>query len=156
MYTYYRIIHARHRKDPLGYGNSAARWNSRGTEIIYCASSISLVHTEWLSIKGPAVLKTDWLLVTIGIGSKPFSVVVNDLPGNWSRRPPVRATRKLGDIWTKEKISLALKIPSARLPSKAFPNEHNLLLNPHHHDFRLKVRGIDIAKLSFNLNEWAG
>jgi len=156
MHTYYRIIHARHRSNPLGYGNSGARWNSRGIDLIYSSNSISLIHVEWLSIKGPAVLKSSWLLVTIEIDVKPFTVVVEDLPSNWIQSPNIKTTQKLGDMWSKGSVSLALKVPSARLPIIAFPKEHNLLLNAHHREFLRKVKIKELSKLNFNVNEWAG
>jgi RES domain-containing protein len=153
--AYYRIIHARHNTNPLGYGNLSARWNSEDTGILYFANSISLAHTEWLSIKGPAVLASTWLLITVEIDTKPFSMMVEDLPSDWIQNPPSRATQKLGDIWAKELMSLALKVPSARLPLVAFPKEHNLLVNPHHNEFSKKVKLKKLTKLNFNVNKWA-
>ena len=155
MPPYYRIIHEKHRSNPLGYGQMAARWNSKGVGIIYCANTISLVHTEWLSIKGPAVIDSLWLLVTLEIDNDIFTVEIQDLPKNWCQIPPINETRKIGDIWSKELISLGLKVPSARLPIIAFPEEHNLLLNPNHPNFHKRVNLKRLTELNFNLNKWS-
>ena len=155
MPLYHRIIHARHKSNPLGYGGGGGRWNSKGTGILYFANSISLAHTEWLSIKGPAVIASKWLLVTVQIDTKPFSIMAEDLPSDWIQNPPSRGTQKLGDIWTKETMSLALKVPSARLPLIAYPDEHNLLINPLHPDFTKTIVLKELTELNFNVNKWA-
>jgi RES domain-containing protein len=54
------------------------------------------------------------------------------LPKGWDGYPYLTATQELGDRWAEGQFSLALRVPSAILPS-----ESNLLINPLHPDRHL-------------------
>jgi hypothetical protein len=51
--------------------------------------------------------------------------------------------------------SICLKVPSARILLKAYPREHNLLINPLHPNLLGEVKVVSVDDLFFNLNEWA-
>jgi RES domain-containing protein len=52
-----------------------------------------------------------------------------EVPSAWFVDPLRRQTRRFGDTWISEMRSLALRVPSAVIPT-----EFNLLLNPNHKD----------------------
>jgi len=152
---YFRIIKREHAASPFGYGRNAGRWNSRNTPIIYAASSASLSMTEYLSIKGTAVLTTVWSLVTYSVDYESPHLEKETLPAEWDARPHPLTTQLFGDKWVKEQTSVCLKVPSARLLISAYPREHNLLMNPFHPDFLKTVSVKAVENLHFHLNEWA-
>jgi RES domain-containing protein len=57
---------------------------------------------------------------------------VGSLPVNW--RENLKWTRRIGDLWTQEKSSLALSVPSPILPESRW-----ILLNPSHPKFESQV-----------------
>jgi RES domain-containing protein len=56
--------------------------------------------------------------------------LVELLPSDWKRGLMPASTVALGSQWAKEKVSLALKVPSIIVPS-----EFNFLINPLHPNF---------------------
>jgi len=54
------------------------------------------------------------------------------LPKGWDGYPYLAVTQELGDRWVEGRLSLALRVPSAIVPS-----ESNLLINPLHPDRHL-------------------
>jgi RES domain-containing protein len=155
MPNYFRIIQRRLASNPLGYGTGGARWNPRGVPVIYAGSSISIITTEFLSIKGSAVVDAEWSLVTLSVSRTPPQLDVKSLPKDWDARPYPLSTQEFGRQWTRLKSSVSLKVPSARIPLKAFPSEHNLLIDPLHPAFAREVSVLTVDPLYFNLNEWA-
>lgn len=155
MPNYFRIIQRRLAGSPLGYGSGGARWNPRGVPVIYAGSSVSIITTEFLSIKGSAVVESEWSLVTLAVSQPPPQLDVKSLPIDWDARPHPLSTQEFGRQWTRLKSSVCLKVPSARIPLKAYPSEHNLLIDPLHPAFMREVVVLSIDSLFFNLNEWA-
>lgn len=67
------------------------------------------------------------------------TITISKLPANWNEFPYHTATRRIGDDFVCEGKACILKIPSA-----VTKGDHNLLVNPHHAEFkRLKVSSID-------------
>jgi RES domain-containing protein len=155
MASYFRIIQRRLATNPLGYGMGGARWNPRGIPVIYAGSSVSIITTEFLSIKGSAVVAAEWSLVTLTIGGSTPEVEVKSLPKDWDARPYPLSTQEFGRQWSRLKSSVCLKVPSARIPLKAYPAEHNLLIDPLHPGFIKEVLIASVDNMFFNLNEWA-
>jgi RES domain-containing protein len=155
MPSYFRIIQRRLAANPLGYGLGGARWNPRGVPLIYAGSSVSIITTEFLSIKGSAVVTAEWSLVTLAITGQVPEVDVKSLPKDWDSRPYPLSTQEFGRQWTRLKSSVCLKVPSARIPLKAYPTEHNLLIDPLHPAFPKEISVASIDHMFFNLNEWA-
>jgi RES domain-containing protein len=155
MREYVRITSRANASKPFGYGRGGARWNSKNTPMIYAASSTALAITEFLCIKGSAVLKTQWSLITYSVISEPPHLETRTLPVDWDARPHPLSTQQFGELWVKSLSSVYLKVPSARLPLSAYPAEHNLLINPLHPDLLTNVKLISVTELFFNLNEWA-
>ena len=139
----------------MGYGQNAGRWNSRNIPLIYACSAVSLAMTEYLCIKGTSLLSTAWSLVTYTIDVDIPNLEKDNLPTEWDARPYPLSTQLFGDFWFKNRASVGLKIPSARLILSAYPREHNLLINPFHPAFLKDVQVKLIEDLHFQLNSWA-
>jgi RES domain-containing protein len=155
MADYFRIIQKKHAASPLGYGSGGARWNSRGVPMIYAGSSISIITSEFISIKGGAVVDQEWLLVTYSVLSDPPLLDAASLPIDWDSRPYPLSTQEFGRNWARTNTSVCLKVPSARILLKAYPKEHNLLINPLHPNLLNEVTVASVDDMFFNLNEWA-
>jgi RES domain-containing protein len=133
---YFRLYEDNPGHTPFGYGRSGARWNLPDTPMIYLCSQSSLNYLEHLSIRWPVVSGISWTLVTYKIKIDIPNVKKDDLPGDWNAAPYPVTTQQFGSNWARGMISPFLKVPSARLPLSRFPEEHNLLLNPFHLDFK--------------------
>lgn len=55
----------------------------------------------------------------------------SDLPDDWRSNP--ESARRYGDQWLANRLSVALRVPSAVVPVEA-----NVLINPAHPEFRLE------------------
>ncbi len=62
-----------------GASISGARWNSKGTEIVYCAQSRALAMAEVVVHLSLAVVPKDFVMLTIII---PEDIIVNELDTN--------------------------------------------------------------------------
>ncbi len=109
---------------------AGGRWNSRGTRVVYLASSASLallevlVHLEW------ADALAAYCLFSVGFDESLLSEVeVDELPSGWASGAPLVETQLIGDQWVRERRSALLEVPSAIVPQ-----ETNYLLNPEHAD----------------------
>ena len=123
--------------------------------MIYAGSSVAIVTSEFISIKGAAVVDTEWSLITYSMISEPPFLEIRSLPTGWDARPFPLTTQEVGAKWAKSLRSVCLKVPSARILLKAYPKEHNLLINPLHPDFRRDIRLNSVSDMFFNLDEWA-
>lgn len=151
--SYFRLYEKRDGRTPLGYGEAGGRWNEKKTPMIYCSNSRALTMVEHFSISGYKVSSTIFELTELKIDYDIPSIEVNDLPKNWNLRFHKRDTKEFGTTWSLAKEFLCIKVPSARMPLSAYPEEHNLLLNPLHPDFGKYVKSISIEEIQFNLNK---
>lgn len=149
--VYFRIYEALDTRTCLGYGLHGARWNHNGTPLIYAANSVSLAMMELLSIKGPILTTGKWILSSIEVSDKLPAVDKEHLPEGWDARPATNTTKDFGTSWALGKSSIALKVPSARIPLSSYPREHNLLINPMHPDFNKEILIIKEEELFFNI-----
>lgn len=149
---YFRLVEKRAGRSPIGYGTPPGRWNFRGTPIIYACNQISINFVELMSIKGSAVMLSEWQLVTLSIQVDIPHVLQESLPADWADRPYPFSTQKFGSAWAEKHISPFLKVPSARLPLIAYPAEHNLLINPLHEEAFKNIQVVDVSPVSFALN----
>lgn len=149
---YFRLIESLPGRSNLGYGIAPARWNLFGTPLIYACNVSALNFLELLSIKGSVVTKSQWKLVEIEISGVIAELNAEQLSPDWKNRPYPRSTQELGTSWAKGMISLALKIPSCRIPLHRYPKEYNLLINPLHPDFLKNVKIVQESEVSFEVN----
>ncbi len=130
----FRLIRKKYGIELSGKGAalSGNRWNSKGTELVYCADSRALAMAEVAVHLSLAILPKDYVMVEIDIPSY-ISVAIlskEDLPPNWSSFPHILDTQKIGDAFVAERKSCVLKVPSA-----VVPGDFNFLINPQHLDF---------------------
>ena len=149
---YFRLIENLPGRDPLGFGMGPGRWNVNGTPIIYACSVSALNFLELLSIKGPIVTESSWKMVSLEVVGHIPELEVDELPISWKNRPYPRTTQELGSIWAKRELSPYLKVPSCRIPLANFSQEHNLLINPMHPEFKQKIKVTDTWDVSFEVN----
>lgn len=110
-----------------------ARWNSKGTEVIYTAQNRALAMAEVAVHVTVATLPAQFCMVTVTV---PDSVAVktikpSELPKGWNSFPELAATQKIGDKFLSENDFCVIKVPSA-----VVKGEWNYLINPRHKDFR--------------------
>jgi RES domain-containing protein len=129
-----------------GASISGARWNSKGTEIIYCAQSRALAMAEVLVHLSLATLPNDFVMLTIDI-SDDISVEVldlNKLSIDWNVFPCTFETPLLGDDFIRRNEVCVLKVPSA-----VVKGDFNFLINPYHIDF-YKIKIIEQIDFPFD------
>ena len=130
----------------IGASKSSNRWNSKGTEIIYCAESRALAMAEVSVHISLVSLPKDFVMLEIDI---PDGIYIQEfeekqLPGNWNAFPHFKETQKMGDTFIYSKETCILKVPSA-----VVKGDYNYLLNPHHKEFS-KIRILDIVNFPFD------
>ncbi|MEC7781864.1 MAG: RES family NAD+ phosphorylase [Bacteroidota bacterium] len=148
----YRIYIDREGYSALGYGPAAARWNKGFTPVIYASNYVSVSMLEHLSIRGASVSNFNWKIAVLELDAEPQRIDLNELPRGWDFRPHPRSTQEIGSNWALKKESLALAVPSARIPLRFFEQEYNLLINPFHPDFLKKIKVLSEEELPFQLN----
>jgi len=131
-------------KGAARYGN---RWNSKGTEVIYCAESRALAFAELSVYLNIAMASTQYVMLTIKVPEKLKIKKLNktSLPDNWNIYPHIKATQILGDEFVQKNQMALMKVPSAIVHG-----DHNFLLNPYHTDFeKIQI----ISKINFPIDD---
>ena len=115
----------------IGAAKTGGRWNSVGTNVVYCSENISLATLETLSHLRAATLPYNRFLVRITISDEAWSraEVVVSPPGGWDALPHGRSGMTFGDAWVKQARTCLLCVPSVIVP-----DERNILINPAHPD----------------------
>ncbi len=137
----FRLLRKKYKIELSGKGAAmfGNRWNSKGTELIYCADSRALAMAEVAVHLSLAILPNDYVMVEIEIPEKVSmaSLSRNDLLKGWNSFPHHSSTQKVGDDFFAERESCVLKVPSA-----VVPGDFNFLINPYHPDFtNIKIIG---------------
>ena len=114
----------------MGASLYGARWNHKGTRVIYTAESRALCALEVLV--NADELADDYISISIEIPDDLAitSLSVADLPTGWDSYPSPRATSDIGTGWAKGLTTAVLSVPSA-----VIPRERNYILNPVHPEF---------------------
>jgi len=121
-----------------GASKTSARWNSKGTEIIYTSQNRALAMAEVVVHLNVAIIPKDFVMLEIGIPNsiKIITIKKNDLPLNWNVFPFNNNSQKLGDEFVKQNKYCCLKLPSV-----VVKEEFNILINPNHIDFKkIKIK----------------
>jgi RES domain-containing protein len=133
--TVYRIVKTKWVSsafDGEGARKYPGRWNSRGTSMIYTASSEALATLEILvHYESEQLIRDHFVIVPLVIPSTCILQLGDDLPDDWDAQPAPTSTRTIGDNWIKDNASAALAVPSV-----VVPREKNYLINPNHADFK--------------------
>ncbi len=126
----------------------AARWNSDGVEVIYCANTRSLACLENVVHRNRHGLIDNFKVMVIYIPDdvKRSGISVSELPVDWHlhNEDAQLKCRFFGDKWVMDNESAVLAVPSAIIK-----NENNILINPNHDDFR-KIKIIDTEPFFFD------
>ncbi len=141
----YRICHAKWAKQLTASG-FPARWNSKGTYIIYTSQYCSLSCLENIVHRGCEGLQDNFRLLTIQIPSavKIKTIQNKILSENWNEYSNQYITQAIGDTWVQKNITPVLKIPSAIIHG-----EFNFLLNINHQGYK-KIKLQQIERLVFD------
>ena len=117
----------------LAASGYAARWNSKGSFVIYTASSRALACLENVVHRSGEGLNSHFKVMIIEIPAKVKvkTISIKKLPPNWYKFESYSITQKLGDNWLEKQQSAVLKVPSS-----VVPKEFNYLINPNHKDFK--------------------
>lgn len=136
----YRITLASY-SDRLFASGRPARWNPRGTFVIYTASTRSLACLENLVHRSGEGLDANFRTMIIHIPDDlpRIEIQLSELPENWKDFRNQPKTRTIGDEWVKEGKTALLKVPSAIIPE-----EYNYILNFNHPHFsRIKLEKVE-------------
>lgn len=132
----YRLTRLKHLGEFSGKGAAlcGARWNSKGTEIIYTSDSRALAMAEVAVHLSLDNLPVDFMMLEIDI---PDSVIVapqllpGSLPHDWNQFPHPLSTQLIGDQFVQDQQFCVVLVPSAIVRGDC-----NILINPNHPDFR--------------------
>jgi RES domain-containing protein len=111
-----------------GAAKSPGRWNRLGVPVVYLAEHLSTGILEVLVHVDDRAHLTAFAAIEVEIPD-PHVEELSELPPDWRQLPEPypESTQALGLEWALSLRSLALRVPSAVVPS-----EFNLLLNPRH------------------------
>jgi RES domain-containing protein len=122
-----------------GASIAGARWNSKGTEIIYTAQSRALAMAEVVVHLSLATLPKDFVMLSIDFPEDIKIEILDDkkLQVGWNSFPNSFVTQIIGDDFIKQNTACVLKVPSA-----VVQGDFNFLINPYHDDFKkIKITG---------------
>jgi RES domain-containing protein len=133
----YRLTRRRHLNEFSGKGAAlfGARWNSKGTEVIYAAESRALAMAEVAVHLSLDNLPADFVMLTIDIPDEVSiapTITPEELESNWNIFPHSTSTQITGDNFVRENRHCVLRVPSA-----VVKGDYNIIINPNHPDFSL-------------------
>lgn len=130
----FRLQNTKYPLELSGKGAAAfgARWNSKGTEIIYTAHGRCLAMAEVVVHLSLATLPKGFKMIAIHIPDEieVYELDVKSLPVGWNVFPETTDTQLIGDFFIKELKHAIMKVPSA-----VVKGDFNYLINPFHVDF---------------------
>lgn len=131
----YRLLREKYSHELSGIGASlkGARWNSSGTQIIYCAENRALALAELMVHISAGMLPADLMLLSIELPKQPKMKRLDKatLPSDWNKFPYTNTTQHIGDTFIADNKYLLLRLPSA-----VVIDEYNIAINPFHSDFK--------------------
>jgi len=129
-----------------GAAMRGARWNSKGTEVIYTAENRSLAMAEVLVHLSLMTLPPDYVMLTIEIPDEfpVLEISEEDLPKRWNSFPYQQTTQRFGDDFIHSRQFCIMKVPSV-----VTQGEFNILIHPHHPDFS-RIQIVDRADFPFD------
>ena len=134
LHKIYRITKKEYADDLSGIGafKVGGRWNSKGSQMLYTSSSISLSVLENLVHLSIHHVPSEMVIVKISIPTDSISFIEREsLESIWNKFPFETYTQRIGDQWLLSQESLVLVVPSA-----VNIYEYNYLINPHHPKFK--------------------
>jgi RES domain-containing protein len=145
----YRITQGQFADDLSGNGSRlfGGRWNSEGLFALYSSVSRSMALLETLAHTPAKMLDTkNYQLITLAVPDSivPEKILLSTLPMYWDAPDTRSFTKRLGDKFLTDKISLLLSVPCVLIPE-----EVNYIINPLHKDMR-KVKIIHKRRIYFD------
>lgn len=134
----FRLARAKYTNQLSGKGASikGGRWNSQGTELIYCATNRSLAMAEVVVHLTVGTLPKDYYMLEIEIPKQAKYKTISDLPEDWNIFPHPSLCRHIGDQFVLDEKDLILKVPSA-----VTQGDFNILINSAHDLFnKVKIK----------------
>ncbi len=132
----FRLARAPYAHALSGYGASLNdhRWNTKGTELIYCADSRALALAEMAVHLSAATAPADLCMMEIEVPEaiSRHRLSANDLPKGWNALPYIAETQSIGNEFVRKGQYCILVVPSA-----VVEGDFNVLINPKHPDFDL-------------------
>ncbi len=132
----YRIAKSSYSTDLTGLGARlyGARWNRKGTAMIYTSKSRALAALEFLVHLPLSLAPPGLKIVSLQIPDKTAieEISLSDLPADWRTYPAPPQLAELGSAWLKTNKTLLLRVPSVIIEK-----EFNILINPGHPDMKL-------------------
>jgi RES domain-containing protein len=115
------------------------RWHSKGSRIVYTASSEALAVLETRVHIGRFIPKAPYSIHEIEISDAQIHMLnIGELTKQWNSVPANKHTRRIGDEWLRVNSSLALSVPSIHTAT-----DRNILVNPAH----IAAPGIEIVDI---------
>ena len=131
----FRLSKGKYKNVLSGVGASlyGQRWNSKGTEIIYSASSRALAAWELAVHVSLNILPKDYYMIEIEIPGDTSITEISeaDLPQDWNSIPDQGLCRAFGDEFIENNEFAVMKVPSVSVKG-----DFNYLINPFHEDFK--------------------
>lgn len=136
----FRLVKQQYSKVLSGKGAAifGERWNSKGLELIYTAENRSLAMAEVAVHFSLATMPSSYNMLSIFI---PDNLTIKEiktieLPDDWNTFPHAKSTQNIGDNFILENKFVTLKVPSV-----VTKGDFNILINPHHKDFKkIKIK----------------
>lgn len=116
----------------IGASKFGARWNSKGTELVYLASSRALAMAEVVVHLNLSNLPSNFCMLTVYVSDSIGSTEIKnaELHADWNSFPETVVTQKIGDAFVAKKEFGLCKVPSA-----VVKGDFNYIVNPNHKDF---------------------
>lgn len=144
----YRLSRRKYKSHLSGRGAAikGGRWNRKGTEVIYTASSRALAMAEVLVHFTLQDLPDDYFMLVIYIpDSIPLYHITEDhLPPDWNLFPYSQGSQKIGESILQTKNYGVIKVPSA-----VVKGDYNYLIDPECKGFG-QVKIVDEEKFPFD------
>ncbi len=118
--------------DGEGASICGGRWNSKGTAMVYAASTRALAILELLvHLEDSYIAQQNFVIFRATINDSYIMDLGKGLPNDWQSDIIPLSTQAIGDDWARQQASAVLEVPSAIIPE-----EKNYLINPLHSDFK--------------------
>ena len=141
----YRITTEKWCRNLLASGNTA-RWNTRGSFMIYTAGSRALACLENIVHRSGEMSGKVYKVMLIEI---PANVEIQEIKKvsmhkDWKSLTNYSYCQEKGNQWLREGATAILKVPSVIIEE-----EFNYLINPQHSQFK-KIKLADVEDFSFD------
>ena len=141
----YRLATGKYAEDISGTGSKlyGGRWNSVGIPMLYTSQYISLALLEVLARMSRHTIPDSYTLISLELLEVPIARLnLSKLKKGWEG--DLLYSQSIGEDFTKENQFCCLQVPSAIVAQ-----EHNLLFNPKHKDFK-KIKIIKTELLNID------